>query len=100
MFTGGEEGIETELSKLLEFRNSHRDFWSERGTFDTESDLSGHLVIVRRRVNDREVMCVINTSGNATVELPGEYSSGWDEAFAHNVGNGQLEPYGFLVATR
>jgi len=100
MFTGGEEGIETELSKLLEFRNTHRDLWSERGTFDTESDLSGHLVIVRRRVDDQEIVCVINTSGNSAVELPGEYSSGWQEPFAYNAANGQLQPYGILALKR
>jgi len=34
------------------------------------------------------------------VELPGEYSSGWHEAFAYNAANGQLQPYGILAAKR
>ena len=100
MFTGGEEGIESELSQLLNFRNEHREFWSVRGEFDTDSDASGHLVIVRRRVAGREVVCIVNTSGKNAVALPSAYSSGWKNSLAHGLNGGELAAFGFLAAVR
>ncbi|MEY3028670.1 MAG: hypothetical protein RL198_67 [Actinomycetota bacterium] len=98
MFTGGEEGIESELSQLLNFRNQHRDFWSVRGQFDLDSDSSGQLVIVRRLVGDRQLVCIVNTSGKDSVKLPTAYS-GWSEALSHSATAGELQPYGFVALT-
>ena len=100
MFTGGEEGLEKELSQLLSFRNSHREFWAVRGAFDTGADSSGHLVIVHRKVDDREVVCIVNTSGTTAVKIPKNYSSGWQNAFTHGLSASELGPFGFLVAQK
>jgi len=98
MFTGGEEGLESELSQLLTFRNAHRELWAVRGEFDTEADSSGSLVIVRRKVDDREAVCIVNTSGTMAVGIPHDYSSGWQNAFAHGLSGSELGPFGFLAA--
>jgi glycosidase len=100
MFTGGEEGLEKELSQLLSFRNTHREFWAVRGEFDTAADSSGNLVIVRRKVDDREVVCIVNTSGTTAVKIPKNYSSGWQNAFTHGLQINELEPFGFVVANK
>jgi glycosidase len=100
MFTGGEEGLEKELSQLLRFRNTHREFWAVRGEFDTSADSSGHLVIVRRKVGGHEVVCIVNTSGKTPVRIPEDYSSGWQNAFAHGLNANELQPFGFVVAKK
>jgi len=100
MFTGGEEGLEKELSQLLSFRNTHREFWAVRGEFDTAADSSGNLVIVRRKVDDREVVCIVNPSGTTAVKIPKNYSSGWQNAFTHGLQINELEPFGFVVANK
>ena len=98
MFTGGEEGVESELSQLLTFRNNNRELWAVRGEFDTEADASGHLVIVRRKVHNHEAVCIVNTSSTMAVEIPSNYSSGWQNAFAEGLSGSELGPFGFLVA--
>lgn len=100
MFTGGEEGIETELGQLLTFRNQHRELWETRGEFDTESDPSGHLVIVHRKVKNQEVVWMVNTSGKTAVAIPSRYQEGWRNSIAHGVSNGDFSPFGFVVAVR
>lgn len=100
MFTGGEEGVETELSQLLTFRNTHRDFWAVKATFDTESDPSGNLIIVTRAIDDRTVVCVVNTSGTTGTKLPKHYASGWNQAYAHGLEGDELAPFGFFAAEK
>ncbi len=99
MFTGGEEGIEKELSDLLNFRNNHKEFWSIRGQFDTESDSSGHLIIVTRQVGDREVVSVVNTSVDKKVAIPAEYQ-GWGAGAHSGVSGSELEPLGYFFASK
>lgn len=100
MFTGGEEGVQKELSELLNFRNRHKDHWSTRGVFDLDSDPTGALVIVKRDVDGSELVWMVNTSAKETVKIPTEYSVGWTEEISQNLENGSLKPFGFLVATR
>jgi hypothetical protein len=70
MFTGGEEGVQEELTEMLTFRNQNQRFWATKGLFDLDSDSSGDLVIVRREIGNESVVCVVNTSSSATVALP------------------------------
>ena len=100
MFTGGEEGVEVELSELLTFRRDHQEFWAVRGEFDTVSDSSGSLVIVRRSVDGRDVVSITNTSGTGIVRLPDKYVDGWTIAVSHGLNTSDIGPYGFLIAHR
>jgi hypothetical protein len=55
---------------------------------------------VRRKVDDREVVCIVNTSGTTAVKIPKNYSSGWQNAFTHGLSASELGPFGFLVAQK
>jgi hypothetical protein len=100
MFTGGEEGVQEELTELLTFRNQHKRFWATRGKFDLESDPSGDLVIVSRVIGNESVVSIVNTSSTSAVALPAEYAKGWNIAVSENLAAGKLEPLGFLMATK
>jgi glycosidase len=100
MFTGGEEGVQEELTELLTFRNQHKRFWATRGLFDLESDASGDLVIVRRVIGNESVVSIVNTSSTSTVELPTAYSSGWSVPVSQGLSGAKLQPFGFLMATK
>ena len=99
MFTGGEEGVQEELTELLTFRNQHKRFWATRGLFDLESDASGDLVIVKRVIGNESVVSIVNTSSTSTVEVPTAYSSGWNVPVSQGLSGGSLKPFGFLMAT-
>jgi hypothetical protein len=100
MFTGGEEGVQQELTELLTFRNQHKRFWATRGIFDLESDSSGNLVIVNRVIGNESVVSIVNTSSTETVALPADYAKGWNIAISDNLNAGKLEPFGFMMATK
>ena len=100
MFTGGEEGVQQELTELLTFRNQHKRFWATRGIFDLESDSSGNLVIVNRVIGNESVVSIVNTSSTETVALPADYAKGWNIAISDNLNAGKLEPLGFMMATK
>ncbi len=100
MFTGGEEGVQKELTELLSFRNQHKRFWATRGEFDLKSDSSGDLVIVRRAIGSESVVSIVNTSSSATVGLPAEYANGWNFAVSDNLSDGKLGPFGFIFARK
>lgn len=100
MFTGGEEGIEPLLEELLRARNTHLDHWSTRGVFDTESDQSGDLLIVRRVANDTEFVSVVNLSSTQRQALPASLSEGYQAVVSESVADGQLAPYGIWWAEK
>jgi glycosidase len=100
MFTGGEEGVQEQLTELLNFRNQHKGFWETRGEFDLDSDSSEQLVIVRRRLDNSEVVSIVNTSSSKTIKLPSSYASGWKVAISQNLKADELAPLGFLTATK
>ena len=99
MFTGGEEGIEDNLSDLLNFRNAHADQWAVRGVFDTESDPTQSLVIVARSSAGKEVVTVVNTSTSETVAIPEKYR-GWKVGASAGVDGSSLRPYGYFMAEK
>jgi hypothetical protein len=100
MFTGGEEGVQEELTELLTFRNQHRRFWAHRGIFDLESDPSEHLVIVRREIGSESVVSIVNTSSTEAVKLPAGYAKGWKGQISQDLEGVELKPFGFLMATK
>lgn len=99
MFTGGEEGIEEALGGLLNFRNDNKDLWEVKGLFDTESDPTEQLIIVTRTLGNRQVVSVINTSTSEKAQLPVGYL-GLSSAVQNGFNNDQLEPLGYLFASR
>lgn len=99
MFTGGEEGIEKELSDMLNFRNKHQDFWATRGEFDLEADSTGHLIIVRREVEGKHVVTIVNTSTDKKVPIPAAYG-GWNLGAQSGVSGGELEPLGYFFGSK
>ena len=96
MFTGGEEGIEEELAELLNFRNEHAAQWSVRGTFDTECDSTGSLIVVSRSANGKSVVSIVNPSGKE-VEIPSKYR-GWKVGPWQGLDGTTLEAYGYFMA--
>lgn len=96
MFTGGEEGIQEELAALLNFRNDHSAQWAQRGTFDTESDSTGSLIVVTRSANGKSVVSIVNPSSNK-VEVPSHYL-GWKVGPSQGLDGSSLEPYGYFMA--
>ena len=84
----------------MQFRNKHQKFWAVRGKFDTTSDPTGNLVIVKRLLGDETVVSIVNTSGSDVVKLPAEYASGWQVSVSQHLNAGELAPFGFLVAAR
>lgn len=99
MFTGGEEGIESELSGLLNFRNAHAAQWAVRGEFDTEADPTGDLVIVTRSSAGKDVVTVVNTSTSETVAIPEQYR-GWKVGPSAGIDGLSLKPYGYFMAEK
>ena len=99
MFTGGEEGIEEALGGLLNFRNDNKDLWEAKGQFDTQSDPTEQLIIVTRTLGNKQVVSIINTSTDKKAKLPAGYL-GLSSAVQNGVNNDQLEPLGYLFASR
>lgn len=99
MFTGGEEGIEQELSDMLNFRNQHQEFWATRGQFDLEADPTGHLIIVHREVDGKHVVSVVNTSTDKKVAIPAAYA-GWKLGAQSGVSGSELEPLGYFFGSK
>jgi len=97
MFTGGEDGIEQKLAEILNFRNSYRDAWKVRGQFDTESDDSGKLIIVRRNYHSKSILCVINSSPNTSADIPREYRE-LQHHITNRVNAQRIEPLGYFFA--
>ena len=100
MFTGGEEGIEPILESLLRARNTHRAHWATRGLFDTEADPSGDLLIVRRRVDETEVVSVVNLSATENRPLPASLRDGFEALVSEGVEGDSLAPYGIWWAKK
>jgi hypothetical protein len=101
MFTGGEEGIEDVLHGFLSLRNSHRDLWATRGVFDTDSDSSGDLVIVRRDGANTSLVTIVNMSGGESRAVPQQYSTEqWQEKWTVRAENRTLQPYGIVVLAK
>lgn len=98
MFTGGEEGIQEELAELLNFRNDHAAQWAQRGTFDTECDPTGSLIVVSRSANGKSVVSIVNPSSNK-VDIPGQYQ-GWEVGPSQGLNGSSLEPYGYFMAEK
>lgn len=96
MFTGGEVGIQEELTELLNFRNDHSAQWAQRGTFDTESDSTGSLIVVTRSANGKSVVSIVNPSRNK-VEVPSHYR-GWKVGPSQGLDGSSLEAYGYFMA--
>jgi glycosidase len=99
MFTGGEEGIESDLSELLNFRKTHQAQWATAGHFDTESDPTGNLIIVSRQAAGLQVVTIVNTSATDSVAIPDTYAS-WSKGPSNGRTENQLEPFGYLMAER
>ena len=100
MFTGGEEGIEEVLHGFLALRNTHRDLWSRRGAFDTESDPTGDLVIVRRDSSEGSLVTLVNMSGAESRPVPAPYTgSTWSATWQVRASTSSLEPFGILALT-
>jgi glycosidase len=98
MFTGGEEGIEEVLNGFLSVRNKHRDLWAVRGRFDTDSDSSGNLVIVRRTNTSGALVTLVNMSGTNAQQVPAAYGqSEFSTALQIRASGDTLEPFGILV---
>ena len=45
-------------------------------------------------------LCIVNTSGTTAVKIPKNYSSGWQNAFAHGLNDNELGAFGFVVANK
>jgi glycosidase len=99
MFTGGEEGIEEALGGLLNFRNDNKDLWEVKGQFDTQSDPTEQLIIVTRTLGNKQVVSIINTSTDKKAQLPASYS-GLSSAVQNGVNKDELEPLGYVFASR
>jgi hypothetical protein len=99
MFTGGEEGIEQDLSDMLNFRNEHQEFWATRGEFDLDADPTGHLIIVKRHVGDKHAVVVVNTSTDKSVAIPVGYR-GWNLGAQSGAGSDELQPLGYFFASK
>jgi glycosidase len=100
MFTGGEEGIDDVLRHFLRLRNTHRDMWSMRGDFDTESDPSGDLVIVVRQTTASTLVTVVNMSATHTHPLPDTYRGNrWNTQFQIRATGDAVEPFGVVAVT-
>jgi len=98
MFTGGEEGIEEVLSGFLSVRNNHRDLWAVRGRFDTDSDSSGDLVIVRRENSSGTLVALVNMSATHARQVPATYDqSAFSPALQIRASGDTVEPFGILV---
>jgi glycosidase len=98
MFTGGEEGIEEVLSGFLSVRNNHRDLWAVRGRFDTDSDSSGDLVIVRRENSSGTLVALVNMSATHARQVPAAYDqSAFSPALQIRASGDTVEPFGILV---
>ncbi len=100
MFTGGEEGIEPILESLLRARNSHLGHWATRGVFDTESDPSGDLLIVRRVADGSEFVSVVNLSAGDERALPKDLQSGYVAVVEQGLSGHTLAPHGIWWAKR
>jgi hypothetical protein len=100
MFTGGEEGIEDVLTSFLRVRNTYRGMWAVRGEFDTESDSSGDLVIVRRTTTAGSLVTIVNMSAHEPRQVPSPYAdAAWREEFQIRASGTTVEPFGILVLT-
>ncbi len=100
MFTGGEEGIEDVLTSFLRVRNTYRGMWAVRGEFDTESDSSGDLVIVRRTTTAGSLVTIVNMSAHEPRQVPSPYADpAWREEFQIRASGTTVEPFGILVLT-
>ena len=98
MFTGGEEGIEEILNGFLSIRNKHRDLWALRGKFDTDSDSSGDLVIVRRENTSGALVALVNMSATNAHQVPAAYGQpDFNTALQIRASGDTLEPFGILV---
>lgn len=101
MFTGGEEGIESELRLVNGIRRAKPGLWASAAGFDTAADPTGHLFIAVRRRETAELAVVVNLTGGVGVEVPEAYSShAWTESTSVRLADGQLAPHGYLVLER
>lgn len=100
MFTGGEEGLDDVLRDALAFRSRHKKLWASRVNFDTESDASGNLLIARRDVGETETLCLVNLSHSSSETLPKYCDDSWEYEAGERFSSNDIEPYGFLFASR
>jgi hypothetical protein len=101
MFTGGEEGIESELRLVNGLRRTKPAFWDRKAHFDTMSDPTGSLFIAVRRTDVAEIAVVVNLTGAVAVDLPDAYSShAWSESTSARLAGGRLAPHGYVVLER
>lgn len=98
MFTGGEEGIDAELQLLGSLRAERRELWTSPAVFDTVSDDSGHLLIVRRGGADG-IVVIVNATGTAGAPIPDPYEQGWLTIASSGFDQGVLAPRGYVVLT-
>jgi hypothetical protein len=96
MFTGGEEGIESTLSEILEIRHSFAPLWATRGKFDSSSDPTGKIVIVERGSTSERLVALINLDPDRALPIPRIYVTGWSRLDGTDASDSAIRPYEFI----